>query len=204
MTRTVHSRPASAVQRLLLIGVGVAAGAVLLELGLRVHQRLVPDATPEAQLARAARLLPPPRGSGPCQPTENQPLGTLVRPSDNPAIVYELKPDLNACCQGSNSGYHVRTNHEGVRATREYAHHKPPGTFRIVGLGDSTMFGLGVDNKEIYSLKMERALSVTLGRPVEFINLAVPGYNTAIEAEVLRTARTALCAGPRHSALVRQ
>lgn len=173
---------------MLLIGFGAVAALLLLELGLRIQQQLAPNATPAAQLARAGQLIPPPHGQGPCQPAETHPLAALVRPSDNQAIVYELKSDLDACCWGGPQlGYHVQTNHEGIRATREYSHRKPPGVFRIVGLGDSLMFGLGVGNEDLYSVKIERQLSAALGRPVEFINLAVPGYNTAIEAEVLRT-----------------
>jgi len=96
-------------------------------------------------------------------------------------IIYELKPNLDTCAFGG----HVQTNKEGFRALREYQQKKPRGTFRLLGLGDSLMFGLGVDNEDVYARWVEQLLSAKLDRPVEFINLAVPGYNTAIEAAIL-------------------
>lgn len=171
-------------QRFLLLCLGFGLGLGLLELILRMVVWWPPSATPATQLARAAQTLPPPQGNRPCQPADEQPFGALVQPSTNPAIVYELKPNLDTCSWG---GHHVRTNNVGMRAKREYRLAKPPGTFRIVGLGDSLMLGLGVDDDDIYSRKIEQQLTAQWRRPVEFINLAVPGYNTAIEAEVLRT-----------------
>ena len=80
----------------------------------------------------------------------------------------------------------MRTNHAGFRAGREYAVAKRSGTLRILGLGDSLMFGQGVSDEETYANKIEQQLPQILHRSVEFMNLAVPGYNTAIEAGVLQ------------------
>jgi lysophospholipase L1-like esterase len=58
---------------------------------------------------------------------------------------------------------------------------KPAGTSRIVGLGDSVMFGWGVGEGEDY-------LSVTasrLGGAWDVVNTSVPGYNTVMEVETL-------------------
>jgi len=133
------------------------------------------------QLQRAARTVPPLHGRNECQPEDEQPLGALVRPSEESDIVYELKPDLDTCFQETR----VRTNHQGFRASWEYATEKPAGTLRILGLGDSLMFGWGMPYEATYASTVERVLSKRLSRPVEFINTAVPGYNTAIEAAVL-------------------
>lgn len=62
---------------------------------------------------------------------------------------------------------------------------KPPGTTRIVALGDSFTWGAGVDFDDAYPQRLERALSRRRGGPVEVINLALPGFNTADELAVL-------------------
>ncbi len=110
-------------------------------------------------------------------------LGGIVQASEFRDVVYELKPDMD--CVFYNKP--VRTNSRGLR-NRETPPEKPEGVFRIVGLGDSVMFGWGVEARECYLEQLERMLN-ELPPPhpkFEVINFAVPGYNTAIEAAVFR------------------
>lgn len=110
-------------------------------------------------------------------------LGGIVQASEFRDVVYELKPDMD--CVFYNQP--VRTNSRGLR-NRETTLEKPEGVFRIVGLGDSVMFGWGVEARESYLEQLERMLN-ELPPPhpkFEVINFAVPGYNTAIEAAVFR------------------
>jgi hypothetical protein len=119
------------------------------------------------------------RRSGAREPPPGQgtDLGGLIRASVDPEVVYELKPGLDATFQGRR----VTTNRHGMR-DRERTIEKPPGTFRIVGLGDSIMFGWGVDHEETYLARVERALNEQGGgRRYEALNFAVPGYNTHLE-----------------------
>jgi len=146
-----------------------------------VFYRVAPQKTSTEALRVASRTFPPPRQSSVCHPEENQGLAALVQVSRNNEIVYELKPSLEACFVGGL----VHTTQAGIRAMRDYAPSKPVGTFRILGLGDSLMFGQGVNNSDVYTVKMEQQLSGRLKHPVEFINMAVPGYNTAIEVAML-------------------
>jgi lysophospholipase L1-like esterase len=108
----------------------------------------------------------------------------MVRPSSDPDIVYELKPNL----VGTFRGRSLRTNRAGLREDREYAAEKPTGVFRIVGIGDSNMFGWGLDQGRSYLDLLENRLAAT--RPheqsYEVINCAVPGYNTTMEVATLR------------------
>ncbi|MBI3319368.1 MAG: hypothetical protein HYZ89_02105 [Candidatus Omnitrophica bacterium] len=67
-------------------------------------------------------------------------------------IIYELKPNLDTCAFGG----HVQTNTEGFRALREYQQKKPRGTFRLLGLGDSLMFGQGVNDEDVYTRQVEQ------------------------------------------------
>lgn len=112
------------------------------------------------------------------RPGQGTDLGGLIRASADPEVVYELKPRLEATFQGRR----VTTNAHGMR-DRERSLEKPPGTFRIVGLGDSVMFGWGVDHEETYLVLVERALNERRpeGPRFETLNFAVPGYNTHLE-----------------------
>ena len=78
----------------------------------------------------------------------------------------------------------VRTDEFEVRYThnslgfrgRERPFEKPPGAFRIVGIGDSFTYGIGVDDDATYLARLEAALGARTARRVEAINLAIPGY----------------------------
>ena len=116
------------------------------------------------------------------EPGARASLGELIRPSRNPEIVYELAPDLRVSFLGAP----LSTSHAGFR-DRDYSLEKPAGSFRILGLGDSIMFGWGVGDGEDYlSLLEARLEAARVGRPVEILNMAVPGYNSVMEVATLR------------------
>lgn len=112
----------------------------------------------------------------------------LVRASDHERVVYELKSGL----AGTFRGQAIRTNQAGLRQDREVATEKARGVFRVVGLGDSHMFGWGVAQEETYLSLLDERLNRTLlgldGRRgvtrVEVLNCAVPGFNTAMEVAI--------------------
>jgi hypothetical protein len=107
-------------------------------------------------------------------------LGDIVQPSAHAGIVFELKPNV----RGRFIGQPVVINSQGLH-DYEYRLRKEPGTIRIVGLGDSSLFGWGVPFEESTLKVLERRLNErSPTQKFEVINFAVPGYNTAIEAEV--------------------
>jgi lysophospholipase L1-like esterase len=55
------------------------------------------------------------------------------------------------------------------------------GAFTIVGLGDSIMYGTNEPRENTYLEQTRRMLAERTNRPVEILNLAVPGYNTRQE-----------------------
>jgi len=65
----------------------------------------------------------------------------------------------------------VHTNSAGFRGTREYLSQKPIGMIRIAALGDSFVFGFGVQDGETFS-----ALFEANDKTREVLNLGVPGY----------------------------
>jgi len=106
-------------------------------------------------------------------------LGDIVQPSRYADIVYELRPNV----RGRFMGQPVLINSQGLH-DYEYSKRKEPGTFRIVGLGDSSLFGWGVPFEDSGLKVLERRLNETSSaRKFEVIDFAVPGYNTAMEAE---------------------
>ena len=106
-------------------------------------------------------------------------LGEIVQPSRYAGIVYELKPNV----RGRFMGEPLLINSQGLR-DYEYTRRKEPGTFRIVGVGDSSLFGWGVPIEDSGLKVLERRLNEEFrARKFEVVNFAVPGYNTAMESE---------------------
>jgi PA14 domain/GDSL-like Lipase/Acylhydrolase family len=106
-------------------------------------------------------------------------LGEIVQPSRYAGIVYELRPNVF----GRFMGQPLRINAQGLR-DYDYSYRKEPGTFRIVGVGDSSLFGWGVPVEDSGLKVLERRLRENFrAQKFEVINFAVPGYNTAMEAE---------------------
>jgi lysophospholipase L1-like esterase len=110
-------------------------------------------------------------------------LGDVVRPSTNPRIVYELIPDLDVEFLGAP----LLTNPDGFRGVAVSPRRTRPAV-RVVGLGDSVMFGWGVRAEECYLARMAALLEASSpGVAWEVVNTAVPGYNTVMEVETLQT-----------------
>lgn len=155
----------------------LALGFLGLELGLRVDAYLRQRRSFERAIREAPQIGPDGRGS----------LGHLLRPSWDPRVVYELRPHLSVLMTipGGPEAW-VHTNSQGFR-DREYALAKPSGTYRVLGLGDSLMFGWGVEEGRDYLAVLERRLQREHPeRPWEVINAAVPGYNAVMEAASLK------------------
>jgi lysophospholipase L1-like esterase len=102
-------------------------------------------------------------------------LGGMARKSSNPLLYYELVPNASQW----------QINASGYRGP-EYPLAKPQGTRRILGIGDSTLFGLGVVEVDSYLRQLEGLCSQGGERDVQVLNFGVPGYNTAQELELLR------------------
>ncbi len=82
---------------------------------------------------------------------------------------------------------HYSFNSRGLR-DYEYPYQKPPGVFRILGLGDSTTFGQGVVLEDTYLKKLEKRLNeAALDPRFEVINCGRQAWNTTQELEFLRT-----------------
>ncbi len=74
-------------------------------------------------------------------------------------------------------GARVETNQFGMRAP-DYGADKPAGAFRILALGDSTLWGTtAVDQDEIYPRRLERLLRAGYGgRELQVLNIGVNAW----------------------------
>ncbi len=137
---------------------------------MRLYEGLTAGPTFEAVSARRAPLVTGGKAN----------LGQMLRPTGDRRI-YEFVPDLDV----NFTGRHVVINADGFRGpSRPTA--KPVGTTRILGLGDSVMFGWGVDEGEDYlSVLAARLNARGTSGAWDVVNTAVPGYNTVMEVETL-------------------
>jgi lysophospholipase L1-like esterase len=82
----------------------------------------------------------------------------------------------------------VATNAQGFRAPGDYGP-KRDGAFRVLALGDSFTFGLGVEQDETFEQVLEGRLRERYGDRVECLNLGVVGYGTLQELKILERHR---------------
>ena len=77
----------------------------------------------------------------------------------------------------------ISTNGAGLRGIRDYALGKPAGIYRIVMLGDSFLFGEGVEDDQVVSAVLERSLNdgSDSNRNYEVLNFGVSGIGQAEE-----------------------
>jgi len=118
-------------------------------------------------------------------------LRLLSPPPDTPGLYAKVSSEMEWSgrphAQGLQGGVSVSFNRFGLR-DRERSMEPSRGTVRILALGDSVTFGLGVAEEEAYPRMTETLLnSRTDGRPpVEVLNFGIPGYNTVQELAQLR------------------
>jgi len=114
----------------------------------------------------------------------------MVSPSPyrpDPICGTRLKSNFSGA-QNKEGETSFRTNSAGFR-DREHARAKPPGTLRIVVLGDSYSEALQVDLDQAFWSVLQRELNQCprlQGRQVEVLNAGVSGYGTAQELLMLR------------------
>lgn len=118
------------------------------------------------------------------RPSLQQGLATLMnllRASPHPRIIYELRPNLDVEFRGAR----VTTCELGFRGSP--LSERGTNTFRIVAIGDSSLFGWGVADDEMY-LSLLRGILARRHPAIDWqvLNTGVPGYNTIMEVETLK------------------
>jgi len=159
------ARGAKLASRLGIVAAAGASAVLLLEIAVRVvlsfDRNYLDEALREPSPAGRRELF----------------LFDFIRSHPDDRVVFELRPGVS----GVLVGQPVAINSFGMRDV-ERNPAKPPGSLRIVGLGDSHAFGWGVAREETYLAVLERFLNERFPpRRIEVWNLAVPGYNTVQE-----------------------
>ena len=165
------------VANLTLMSVSVLFTGLAVEAGLRFFLQRTQGFNSVQQLFN-----PNPVGNLPTKSAH--PLLTITRLSADQGLIYELQPNVDM-----EFGHkRLRTNAAGFRADRDVPTRKPEGALRIVGVGDSGMWGWNLEQGQGYMEVMERHLNRQASGEVsvEALNLAVPGYNTFQELCMLR------------------
>jgi len=106
----------------------------------------------------------------------------LIREPDRD-YEYRMKPDHSGSNTLAGHTWRLTTNSRGFRG-REIAPRKTPSRFRMLFLGDSVTFGVGVEDDEVFT-ELVAAESGDGGRAIEVVNLGVPGYNLHQECALL-------------------
>lgn len=115
---------------------------------------------------------------------ESEELGNFIQASPQKGILFELKPNIRS----NFLRHHFITNSKGMLGAKEFSYKKPVNTLRIIGIGDSVMSSWGIDPDKTYlRLLNEKLTRAFPHKNTEVLNFAVPGYNTAIEYEIIKT-----------------
>lgn len=106
-----------------------------------------------------------------------------IRHLESPLLGWVLPPGAEAYTIDAP----VRVNALGLR-DEELPLEKPPGVSRVLCLGDSFTFALGVRLEDLYVKQLEQRLrSTTTSRGFQVVNAGVAGYNTRQELITLET-----------------
>lgn len=95
----------------------------------------------------------------------------------DPELIWRLERNLASLADSSWAPGRV-SNGQGLREDHEIAIPKPPGELRVLFLGDSCTFGVGLQHDQVYVHRVEEMLAARFPRiRVECINAGVPGYS---------------------------
>ena len=104
-------------------------------------------------------------------------------------------PDLPFVLRPENTvrvrNFTVHVNNLGLRGP-ETSKIPPAGRRRLLALGDSVVYGEGLQESETFPVLLERELNARGGMLTEVLNGAAPGYNTESELAYLREVGLAL------------
>ncbi len=108
----------------------------------------------------------------------------VLKKSNDPILVYEGAPNAEAT---GLDGLHAVMNSQGCRDD-EFPSDPPPGTPRILVLGDSVAWGWGLPMEDAFPQVLEKQLKAKSapGQPPPIVyNYAVVGYSTKQELRLL-------------------
>lgn len=112
----------------------------------------------------------------------NYDTGAIVR--RHPTLGHFHTPSYRGWVKTNQFTVQLDVNPMGLRDPRQ-SYSKPPGTFRVLALGDSYVEASQVQAPETAAARLEALLGQATSNPVEVINAGVFGYGTAQELILL-------------------
>lgn len=111
----------------------------------------------------------------------------LAMYAPDPRLPYRLRADYHATGRAPTGEFDhdYRHNLLGFRDA-EHSPAKPPGTRRILAVGDSFTYGIGVPYEDTYLRRLERMLNAPPGAPpVEILKWGIPRAFPQVEAQLV-------------------
>jgi lysophospholipase L1-like esterase len=143
--------------RLVMVIGGIVLALILIEIGLRI----VPEAIWKGLISK-------------------NPTRFILYKTDKD-IGWVHVPNARTTWQGTGEyNVFVQINSLGLR-DREHTYEKPPGTFRILVLGDSFTEGIEVPLEQVFPVRLEECLDERVSREIEVINAGTSGYGLGDE-----------------------
>ena len=106
---------------------------------------------------------------------------------EDPHTVYRLKPNVQVrTIYSGYFDYEYTVNSQGFRAAADVVTPKPDSRQRLLFVGDSFTFGVGVDDSAAYPARVDARLRRWCDAPVEIVNAGVGGFGTSHELSFLQ------------------
>jgi len=99
--------------------------------------------------------------------------------------IFSHKPGIETLLQRQEFKTHVSISSQGLR-DREYSIQKPANTTRIAVIGDSFVFGFGVEADQAFPKVLEAQLKAREDRNYEIMNFGISAYGTEQEYLLLQ------------------
>jgi hypothetical protein len=117
------------------------------------------------------------------------PAAQIFALSDNEEIVFEHAPRARATfpADRGNPAWQISTDVNGLRRNAEPS--DSPAEIRGICIGDSIMFGAGLNDHQTIPAQLSEIVSRRLGQRFECLNFGVSNYTTAQEAAYFRHKR---------------
>lgn len=96
----------------------------------------------------------------------------------DPVVFFRLSPDLDVEATSNPRFFDVHTDSRGMR-NPEPVLPKPPGTYRVLTVGDSCTFGSGAGQSGTYPAQLEKHLQRARSEHrFDVLNAGVPGFTS--------------------------
>lgn len=96
--------------------------------------------------------------------------------TSDPSLGWRLKPNLHQIFTAADFMMEVKINSNGFR-DEEHAFQGKTGHLRIAAIGDSMLFGHGVNAEKTVINQLREMLAPHVNTTIEVFNFGVPGYN---------------------------